>query len=52
MGLIIGDGREPGICSTTSAIQVRKDICEEVLEVLGWLFDVNEVEEGGLPLVM
>jgi hypothetical protein len=40
MGLLVGDGRQPDLCSHSSAINDSKDIRGSIVEVLGWLFDV------------
>jgi hypothetical protein len=40
MGSLVGDGRAPGLCSAVSAINESKDIRGELIETLGWLFDV------------
>jgi hypothetical protein len=40
IGLLIGDGRRPGLCSRGSAINHSKDIRGSIVETLGWLFDV------------
>jgi hypothetical protein len=40
LGLLIGDGRSPGLCSHGSAINHSKDIRGTVVETLGWLFNV------------
>jgi hypothetical protein len=40
IGQLVGDGRAPGLCSSSSAIKESKDIRGSVVELLGWLFDI------------
>jgi hypothetical protein len=40
IGLLIGDGRAPGLCSADSAVNHAKDIRGSEVEILGWLFNV------------
>jgi hypothetical protein len=40
IGLIVGDGRRPGLCSSESAIKPEKDLRGTCIVILGWLFDV------------
>jgi hypothetical protein len=40
IGLIVGDGRRPGLCSSESAIKPEKDLRGQCIVILGWLFDV------------
>jgi hypothetical protein len=40
IGLIVGDGRRPGLCSSESAIKPEKDLRGNCIVILGWLFDV------------
>jgi hypothetical protein len=40
IGLIVGDGRRPRLCSSESAIKPEKDLRGQCIVLLGWLFDV------------
>jgi hypothetical protein len=40
IGLLVGDGRRPGLCSSESAIKPEKDLRGQCIVILGWLFDV------------
>jgi hypothetical protein len=40
IGLIVGDGRQPGLCSALSSIEPDKDLRGQQIVILGWLFDV------------
>jgi hypothetical protein len=40
IGLLVGDGRRPGLCSSESAIKSEKDLRGPCIVILGWLFDV------------
>jgi hypothetical protein len=40
IGLLVGDGRRPGLCSSESAIKQEKDLRGQRIVILGWLFDV------------
>jgi hypothetical protein len=40
IGLLVGDGRRPGLCSSESAIKTEKDLRGQCIVILGWLFDV------------
>lgn len=40
IGLLVGDGRHPGLCSSISAIKPEKDLRGSCIVILGWLFDV------------
>ena len=42
IGEIVGDGKKPGLCSSTSAISISKDLRGRSIEILGCLFDVPE----------
>ena len=39
IGLLVGDGRQPGLCSSTSAIKQEKDLRGQCIVILGWLFN-------------
>lgn len=40
IGLLVGDGRKPGLCSSISAILTDKDLQGECIVILGWLFSI------------
>jgi hypothetical protein len=40
IGLLVADGRQPGLCSSVSAIKPEKDLRGHCIVILGWLFDV------------
>lgn len=42
IGLLVGDGRYPGLCSSISAIKPEKDLRGSCIVILGWLFDVPQ----------
>jgi hypothetical protein len=40
IGLIVGDGRRSGLCSSVAAIKPEKDLRGQCIVILGWLFDI------------
>lgn len=40
IGLLVGDRRQPGLCSSVSAIKPEKHLRGKCIVILGWLFDV------------